>query len=265
MIKFFRHIRKELMETGKTGRYFKYAIGEIILVVIGILIALQINNWNENRKDNKLEANYKLRLLEDLKEEEAYLQTFMDYNTQVIFHAKKAIKLFENPGQITNNPNQDLIDLYQASQIIDGNSTTSTYQELIASGQINLIRNDNLRTSIISYFELDWANSLVFGFTNPYRDNLRRNMPNEIQEKIRSACGDRYKPLGRSIAIYIPTDCKVDVPYDISRPILLDLLKDSELKKDLRFLIGNTDAKIEYMKTIIKQLNGLNALLEANK
>ncbi|WP_411766423.1 DUF6090 family protein [Winogradskyella sp. A3E31] len=50
MIKFFRHIRYNLMETGKTSRYLKYAIGEIILVVIGILIALQINNWNENRK-----------------------------------------------------------------------------------------------------------------------------------------------------------------------------------------------------------------------
>ena len=47
MIKFFRNIRLNLMETGKTGNYFKYAIGEIILVVIGILIALQINNWND--------------------------------------------------------------------------------------------------------------------------------------------------------------------------------------------------------------------------
>ena len=53
MIKFFRQIRLQLMETGKTGKYFKYAIGEIILVVIGILIALQINNWNEARKENR--------------------------------------------------------------------------------------------------------------------------------------------------------------------------------------------------------------------
>ncbi|MCO4822170.1 MAG: hypothetical protein KC469_08885, partial [Flavobacteriaceae bacterium] len=50
MIKFFRKIRYDLMEKNKTGKYFKYAIGEIILVVIGILIALQINNWNENKK-----------------------------------------------------------------------------------------------------------------------------------------------------------------------------------------------------------------------
>ena len=50
MIKFFRQIRFDLMEKNKTGKYLKYAIGEIVLVVIGILFALQINNWNENRK-----------------------------------------------------------------------------------------------------------------------------------------------------------------------------------------------------------------------
>lgn len=50
MIKFFRRIRQNLLSEGKTGKYLKYAVGEIVLVVIGILIALQINNWNENRK-----------------------------------------------------------------------------------------------------------------------------------------------------------------------------------------------------------------------
>ena len=51
MIKFFRRIRFDLMEKNKTGKYLKYAIGEIVLVVIGILIALSINSWNQNRLD----------------------------------------------------------------------------------------------------------------------------------------------------------------------------------------------------------------------
>lgn len=56
MIKFFRKIRQNLLSEGKTGKYFKYAIGEILLVVIGILIALSINNWNENKKASLKEA-----------------------------------------------------------------------------------------------------------------------------------------------------------------------------------------------------------------
>ena len=55
MIKFFRKIRQNLLMENKTGKYLKYAIGEDVLVVIGILIALQINNWNEKRKDSNTE------------------------------------------------------------------------------------------------------------------------------------------------------------------------------------------------------------------
>ena len=64
MIKFFRKIRQNLLMDNKTSKYFKYAVGEIILVVIGILIALQINNWNSNRIDQQKEALY----LKNLKE-----------------------------------------------------------------------------------------------------------------------------------------------------------------------------------------------------
>ena len=62
MIKFFRRIRQKLLTEGKTGRYLQYAFGEILLVVLGILIALQINNWNENRNSITQEKTYYCKL-----------------------------------------------------------------------------------------------------------------------------------------------------------------------------------------------------------
>ncbi|WP_422106401.1 DUF6090 family protein [Winogradskyella sp.] len=67
MIKFFRHIRKSLIQENKMGRYVKYAIGEIILVVIGILIALQINNWNTHRIEENKADRYLERLINQLR------------------------------------------------------------------------------------------------------------------------------------------------------------------------------------------------------
>ena len=67
MIKLFRKIRQRLLSEGKTGKYFKYAIGEIVLVVIGILIALQINDWNDQRKLKQQEQTYYCKISEDLK------------------------------------------------------------------------------------------------------------------------------------------------------------------------------------------------------
>jgi len=66
MIKFFRKIRQNLISEGKTTNYLKYAFGEIVLVVIGILIALSINNWNEKRKIEKMGKEYIREIYTDL-------------------------------------------------------------------------------------------------------------------------------------------------------------------------------------------------------
>ncbi|MGK0309175.1 MAG: hypothetical protein ACI8RP_002143 [Urechidicola sp.] len=78
MIKFFRKIRYDLMEKNKTGKYLKYAIGEIILVVIGILIALQINNWNESRKQSTSEKEFITSVKNDLKQDKAFIQLIVE-------------------------------------------------------------------------------------------------------------------------------------------------------------------------------------------
>ena len=73
MIQFFRTIRKNLLNEGKTSNYLKYAVGEVILVVIGILIALQINNWSEGRKNNKARIYYTHALIADLQKDSLIL------------------------------------------------------------------------------------------------------------------------------------------------------------------------------------------------
>ena len=98
MIKFFRHIRKSLLMENKTskpalpaGRYFKYAIGEIVLVVIGILIALQINNWNENRK-NQIQINKALKALRyDLVKDSTLISKHFDFSENEDNNIKKIL------------------------------------------------------------------------------------------------------------------------------------------------------------------------------
>ena len=66
MIKFFKSIRQELVMKNDTSKYFKYAIGEVVLVMVGILLALQVNNWNNTRAKKQLEKTVLLQLKEDL-------------------------------------------------------------------------------------------------------------------------------------------------------------------------------------------------------
>ena len=96
MIKFFRKIRQNLLSEGKTGKYFKYAIGEIALVMIGILLALQVNNWNEERKLRALE----LELLQEYQEELQYnfqvLERFQVRSTKRLKHCRLIIDAIKN-------------------------------------------------------------------------------------------------------------------------------------------------------------------------
>lgn len=83
MAKIFRNIRQKLLVENRVTRYLLYALGEIILVVIGILIALQINNWNEFRKERKREEMYLNSLKSDLRESQAELRRVIDKTDRV--------------------------------------------------------------------------------------------------------------------------------------------------------------------------------------
>ncbi|TYA59664.1 DUF6090 family protein [Formosa maritima] len=91
MIKFFRKIRQNLLMENKTSKYFKYAIGEILLVVIGILIALQINNWNEKRIQQEQLVSVYERTLSDIDNDIQELTANLDYFRGIEYIFKKVI------------------------------------------------------------------------------------------------------------------------------------------------------------------------------
>ena len=88
MIKFFRKIRQNLLMENKTGKYFKYAIGEIVLVVIGILIALSINNWNSNRIERNSDYQLINALITDLELKNEEVLSDLDYGKSMIQNTK---------------------------------------------------------------------------------------------------------------------------------------------------------------------------------
>ena len=93
MIKFFRHIRQRLVIENRFSKYLLYAIGEIILVVIGILIALQINNWNEERKQDAIEIGYLKRLVNDLEKDKLLWQNTHDTRKKQVQYIQNTIAI----------------------------------------------------------------------------------------------------------------------------------------------------------------------------
>ncbi len=82
MIKFFRRIRRKLIETGNLKKYLTYAIGEVLLVMVGILLALQVSNWNENKKLRKLERSTLLEISDALDSDLSQLDNLLSITHQ---------------------------------------------------------------------------------------------------------------------------------------------------------------------------------------
>jgi hypothetical protein len=185
MIKFFRKIRQNLLSEGKTGKYFKYAIGEIILVVIGILIALQINTWNQNLKDDKLSKDYLIRLQEDFTKDKELLTTRIEEVNWVVHHGTRALSYAENKNGMDSDYWALIIDFYQASQMQNYYVDDFTLEEIKSTGKLELIKNLELRKEIGEHYK--WTNWCIKEFwdTNPeYRIKIRGIIPTNVQSYL---------------------------------------------------------------------------------
>lgn len=158
MIKFFRNIRQKLLVEGKTWRYLKYAIGEIVLVVIGILIALSINNWNENQKQqhfaNKLLLDIKTSLINNY----VQLNFVIEYNEEGIASAEIILNHLNN-----NLAYHDSLDLHfsKAIQYSTPIIRNAGYESLKNHG-LNIVQNDTLLKALDTAYNQGWLETLVF-------------------------------------------------------------------------------------------------------
>ena len=160
MIKFFRKIRYDLMKQNKTSKYFKYAIGEIILVVIGILIALQINNWNEARKSRAQEIKIYKELLSDLNLTLEEVKKDMNVHQKSL---KRTKILMEHLVQKKVYNDRIVYLLFDSSSEVQVYPKTSGFEALNSIG-LNLLSNDSVRIEVTNLYQLSLNRVVQIGW-----------------------------------------------------------------------------------------------------
>jgi hypothetical protein len=151
MINTFRKIRKNLADDDKPLKYARYAIGEIILVVFGILIALQINNWNEDRKERKQETAILKQLRVEFESNLKQLDEKITSKRELINSALQLFKYIDEPSL----RDKDSID-YHLGRTIPYSTFDPIVNDLASSGNLRLIRNDTLK-QLLSF----WTTEII--------------------------------------------------------------------------------------------------------
>ena len=150
MIKFFREIRQNLLMENKTGKYFKYAIGEIVLVVVGILIALSINNWNEEQKNIKKGQE----ILNDIRENLEFNTIRFQKDIKVTQEVINSIDIIYNNITVTKTYNDSLAKHFRVLTWWETSRWKSSGYEAIISQGTEIIKSKGLRNSIIDLYEI---------------------------------------------------------------------------------------------------------------
>ena len=158
MISLLRKIRKNLVTENRVSKYFLYAVGEIVLVVIGILLALQINTWNKEKQIKVLEHSTLVNLKEDLEIQKELLKEQIDYEVNI------AVLIDSAQQYIGNDANKAILSrfLFELNGRHTFKANRVTFNNIISNGSINLISEAKLQNSIIRYFQrLDYVESVV--------------------------------------------------------------------------------------------------------
>ena len=170
MLRFFRQIRQRLITDNKFSKYLLYAIGEILLVVIGILIALQVNAYQDERMERSKECEYLSSLITDLTIEKTFLETYAAFDQEVIFNAEALLQAQYDHGNFLVD------DIFSKQLSILNNRSTfrkhnTTYMELLATGDLNLLKDQALKQEVMLHFQKLDQYETIIRQNNEYIDN----------------------------------------------------------------------------------------------
>ena len=257
MIAAYKKMRQSLLRQKRFKRYLIYAIGEIILVVIGILIALQINNWNEHRK---LEANtviYVESLIGDIKRDTSMLANQIAA-ARLKYYYCKTIDSIINSGSVPENNSAFVMQLQSAGRLVLPAITDNTYRDLVSTGNLKLINDKKIINAIGDYYSNplfwwydDYKNQLV----NEYLPIVVDAIPIEISEEIlRNEIVQNYSDVTDGIL--------ANQTYDLDVENIDDILVTLRRNEDFAFYLKKiTRSHLVHEKILGLSYNSASSLL----
>lgn len=205
---------------------------ELAIVILGVFIAMQVSNWNENR----IARAGTRQLLEQLKPELAAIAEFgdnaRDYYAVTHANAQTAFKGWAGDPAISDD--QFIVAAYQASQVRGFGTNGENWALIFGADQIRNIEDPAIRQKLIELMVFNYDNLELAGLATRYREQVRRVIPDGFQARIRSKCGDR-RPPGRTQLNILPVRCELDFPDSAAARTASALRSRTDLPEDLRW------------------------------
>ena len=188
-MKLFRNIRQSLITEGNAKKYMAYAIGEILLVMIGISLAFQVDNWNDNRIKKNAEIRFYENIKEQILDDKELIQGQLHYNNKHMAQFKYANEIIG----ANDRSKMDTLGLLvrNLSNYSDFDKQGNIYETMVNSGQINLLRNNDIVNGIR---ELEEIYNYVNRMENIHYDAIMKHAVIAINPIIKYTTNEIKKP-----------------------------------------------------------------------
>ncbi len=246
MIKLFRNIRKQLLNEGKTTNYLKYAIGEIILVVIGILFALSINNWNQNRKDKIEEKAILKTLLENLNAAKKQSEDLISEEDTLKIRLIRIIGINSNQSKTKDTIIPDSIFKNAVWELQSDQPTFNTYNNLKNTNKLSLIKNEKINEKFTELeFRQNRLNDILEDRLSVHQIRIDDILENDLN----------FIPLVKALIPNINIENEPQNNYN-------KILKVQRIRNLLGMKLAFTQDVIDFRKNLDKEIKDLILLIE---
>jgi hypothetical protein len=222
------------------------AVGiDFVIVVVGVFIGIQVSNWNGERVTDRQAALFTANLEADLREEAWRYQYLIDYNLDVLAASEAAVDALTGTAPLSDEAL--LVSAYRATQYKQGAQRRATYDELIATGAIGLIKDAALRETAMRVFTMSTFDNLTReALESGYRQAFRMAVPNDVQRALNRDCGDRPVDVGdyHAITEIIDYACELNLPAAQVAEAARALRTSGSLVPLLRLRIADLDTRL---------------------
>ena len=235
---------------------------DLVIVVIGVFIGIQVSNWNDDRATARRAAVFSERLRSDLREEAWSYEMQVGYYTDVAAHGRRALDALAGRAPLSDE--QLLIAAYRATQFQGNIRSRVTYDELTSRGEIWLIGDDALRDLAQRVYSTQLFESFIDeGQASRYRQWFRLNVPHDVQQALSIACGDHFVPAGDYAGIDHSIDypCSTGLSSESIAGAVAILRNDPDAIRLLRLRYADVESTLFNLNTYAAGMrNGLRAI-----
>jgi hypothetical protein len=204
---------------------------ELVIVILGVFIGTLVANWNQDRLEHAQTRKMVAQLGPTLRFINQYWPTARRYYATTRAYADTAIAGWNGDTQVSDA--DFVVAAYQATQIWVLGLNGSAFSATLGPERLDQIEDPQLRDDLIQVMTADFAQVDSGGLDTPYRRNVRRLMPIDVQDAIRTQCGDRLDDRNPDL-VYLPPNCRIDLPADRVARTAAVLRAHPELVEDLQ-------------------------------